>query len=342
MSLREPVGHDAIRAGLKSAAAFAASGGSSQLHHAWLFAGPAGVGKFLTARWWASILKCPELGACGGTCASCRLVAGAVHPDVFETGPAPKDKNAVQSADEEIERKRLVGIDQSRALIQRLTLRPTRPGPRIAIMREAGMMTPEAQNALLKILEEPLGFAVIILVTDNPGAMLPTVRSRCRHLVFGTLSEDEVAAVLVDLGRSEAEARTAAACSHGSVARALDYDDEGLAGRELVLLAYEAARRDPLAIEPLVHALVERKESGYAMSDILEWQLAKVRASLGRRPPEPSEPLGRALDEAAAADPAVLIGEAETIERTIVALSRNANARLVIRDLLLNVRAFRL
>src|SRR5690242_13801722 len=170
--------------------------GDAPLHHACLFARPTGVGKFRVARWWASLLKCPTTGACGGDCESCKIVAQAVHPDVFETGPAPKEKNAVLDANKEVERKKSVGIEQSRELISRLALRPTRPGPRIAILREAGTMTPEAQNALLKLLEEPPGSAVIILVTDNVGSMLQTVRSRCRHLAFGALSEDEVAEAL--------------------------------------------------------------------------------------------------------------------------------------------------
>jgi DNA polymerase-3 subunit delta' len=209
--VREPIGHDSVRATLRALAERHA-GGESALQHAWLFAGPAGVGKFLTARWWASLLKCPQVGLCGPSCESCKLVAGAVHPDVFETGPAPKQKNAVQSADVPIERKKSVGVDESRALLHRLSLRPARPGPRVAIVREAGTMTVEAQNALLKMLEEPPGSAVIVLVTDNVGAMLTTVRSRCRHLSFGSLSIDEVAAALRGRGQSEGEALAAAAC----------------------------------------------------------------------------------------------------------------------------------
>lgn len=324
---------------LRALAEQRAQGRDAPLHHAWLFAGPAGVGKFQVARWWASLLKCPQAGGCNPPCESCRLVAGAVHPDVFETGPAPKEKNAVQTANVVIERKKSVGVDESRALLQRLSLRPVKPGPRVAILREAATMTVEAQNALLKMLEEPPGSAVIVLVTDNVGAMLTTVRSRCRTLAFGALGSDEVATVLRGLGQSAHDASAAAACSRGSVARALAYDADGLADREAVLLAFEAAHRDPLAVEPLVAMLAARKESGYALGDLLEWQLAKVQTSLGRPCEEPSPALARILAETGTERTRALIDEAARIQQTIDAIARNANPRLVIRDLLLNVES---
>jgi DNA polymerase-3 subunit delta' len=335
----EPVGHDAIRAMLRGYAERRTADVGSSLHHAWLFAGPAGVGKFRVARWWASLLKCPEAGACEPRCESCRLVAGGVHPDVFETGPAPKEKNALQTVDVEIERNRTVRIAESRALLQRLALRPTRPGPRVAIVREAGTMEAPAQNAILKLLEEPPGSAVIILVTDNIGSMLTTVRSRCRHLAFGALSEDEVFEALTRLGKEAGEARAAAACARGSVARALTFDAEGLLEREEILLAWENARRDPGAAEPLVQALVARKDSGYALTDILEWQVAKVETHLGRGGHEPSPGLARILEETVALETRTLVDEATRIQQAIDMIARNANAKLVIRDLLMNVRA---
>lgn len=313
------------------------AGSDAALQHAWLFAGPPGVGKFQVARWWASLLKCPKSGHCGPSCESCKLVAGAVHPDVFETGPAPKEKNATQTADGIIERKKSVGVDESRTLLHRLSLRPVKPGPRIAIMREAGTMTIEAQNALLKLLEEPPGSAVIILVTDNIGSMLTTVRSRCRHLSFGALSIDEVATVLRGLGQPDDEA--AAACSRGSVARALAFDEDGLADREALLLGFEDVHRDRLAIEPLVTKMAAHKDSGYALVDLLEWQLAKAKASLGRPVAEPSAELARILAATGPDRTRALLDEAGQIQLAIDAIARNANPRLVIRDLLLNVKA---
>lgn len=339
-AILEPVGHEAIRAMLRG---YAEQRGGAPLHHAWLFAGPTGVGKFRVARWWASVLKCPESGRCGGSCESCRLIAGAVHPDVIETRPPPKKKNVLQRADEEIERKKSFGVDDSRALLQRLSMRATRPGPRIAIVQEAHVMTVEAQNALLKTLEEPPGAAVLILVTDNIGAMLTTVRSRCRHLAFGVLSEDEVVRALQGTGwltwDDEETARAAAACARGSVARAMQFDAEGLADREQLLLAWEAAQTDRMAIEPLVTDLASRKDTGYGLTDILEWQMAKIETALGRRAHEPSAELDRLLETARPEDATAMVERADRIQQAIGMIARNANPKLVIRDLLLNVRA---
>lgn len=331
----EPVGHDAVRAMLRGLAKKSAAG-DAPLHHAWLFAGPPGVGKFRVARWWASLLKCPTVGACGGACESCKLVAQAVHPDVFETGPAPKEKNAVLEANKEIERKKSVGIEQSRELISRLALRPTRPGPRIAILREAATMTPEAQNALLKLLEEPPGSAVIILVTDNVGAMLQTVRSRCRHLAFGTLSTAEVAQVMDREGRVEEQIEYIAGISGGSAARALDFDPSE---REKLLLAWENRGADAVSAELLAQHLLARKDEGYALPELLEWQLTKIGAALGRRDAsDPSEPLARILAASTGKPITKFIEESSQLQRAMGMLARNANARIVIRDLVVNVK----
>jgi len=302
-----------------------AGGSDLGLHHAWLFSGPSGVGKYVVARWWAMLLQCDTTGDCSPPCESCRLIAGGVHPDVVEAAPAP-DKSSI-------------GIDDSRAFARSLALRPSRRGPRVGIIRSADTMTVDAQNAILKLLEEPPGFAVIILVADNASAMLPTVRSRCRHLTFGCLEEREVLEVLRRLGRGDEEAVAAAACSRGSVARALCYDADGLADRETVLLTFEGVIAGTTDIDAMLQTLMARKESGYALGDLLEWQLAKVQRSLGHSRHEPSAALAAILEAATAADARALLDHARRIEWTIGALERNANARLVIRDLLANVRA---
>ena len=98
-------------------------------------------------------------------------------------------------------------------------------------------------------------------------------------------------------------------------------------------------QRDPAAIEPLVAMLAARKDEGYALAELLEWQLAKVHAALGRSVAEPSPQLAVALDQCRGSEPRALIEQAERIQHTIDALARNANAKLVIRDLLMNVRA---
>ncbi|HYC54547.1 MAG TPA: hypothetical protein VEL28_06395 [Candidatus Binatia bacterium] len=323
--LAEPVGHERIRTLLREQARKVAGGSDQGLHHAWLFSGPTGVGKHVTARWWASLLQCDFVGQCHPPCESCRLVAGGVHPDVVLTARAPQKSS--------------IGIDDSRAFARSLSLRPTRRGPRVGIIRDADAMTVDAQNALLKLLEEPPGSCVLVLVADNASAMLATVRSRCRHLPFGALDESDVASVLRTLAWEEGQAQAAAACSRGSVSRALAYDAEGLAEREAVLLAFEGLMDGKVEIDAMLQTMMARKESGYALGDLLEWQLAKVERSLGHVRHEPSPDLAAMLERAGGRDSRALLEHASRIEWTISALDRNANARLVIRDLLANVRA---
>ena len=100
--------------------------------------------------------------------------------------------------------------------------RPFEAERRVYIIDPADELTDEAQDALLKTLEEPPPSAILILVTAYPDTLLPTIQSRCRRLRFGPLAEADVARVLVErAGVDRAAARVLAAASGGSVARAL-------------------------------------------------------------------------------------------------------------------------
>jgi DNA polymerase-3 subunit delta' len=120
-----------------------------------------------------------------------------------------------------------IKIDQVRDAIDRAAYRPFEGRRRVVIVDVADALVGEAQNALLKTLEEPPPSSVFVLVTSRPDLLLPTVRSRGHRLRFGALSESDVAAVLTqDHGFSVADARAAAATSDGSVGRALEENTE--------------------------------------------------------------------------------------------------------------------
>ena len=184
-----------------------------------LFAGPSGVGKWLVARATAQVLNCLEpvrnqtrlpLDACG-TCRACDRLARGVHVDVIFLEP---DERAS------------IKIDVIREVLSRTGYRPFEGNRRVVLIREADTLEPAAQNALLKSLEEPPPGTMFILTTAVPGALLPTVRSRCMRLRFGRLTSAEVAAVLVrDHDRSEAEARDTAPLADGSIGQALALSD---------------------------------------------------------------------------------------------------------------------
>jgi len=149
--------------------------------------------------------------ACG-VCGPCRRIARRVHADVLVVEPG--DSGSIK-------------IDQVRDAIDRAAYRPFEGRRRVVIVDGADALVVEAQNALLKTLEEPPPSSVFVLVTSRPDLLLPTVRSRGHRLRFGALSESDVAAVLTkDHGFGVADARAAAATSDGSIGRALEENTE--------------------------------------------------------------------------------------------------------------------
>ena len=215
-----------------------------------VFSGPAGVGKRLTALALAQALNCEQpilhpdgatgagaapisLDACG-RCAACTRIARGVHADVLRIEPG--DSGAIK-------------VDQVREAIDRTAYRPFEGRRRVVMVDEADALVGEAQNALLKTLEEPPPASVFVLITARPDLLLPTVRSRCQQLRFGPLAPADVAAILVrDHEFAPADAHAAAAAAGGSVGRALaEGGDEAIEARDAAarLLQAAAASRDP-------------------------------------------------------------------------------------------------
>jgi DNA polymerase III subunit delta' len=190
-----------------------------------LFDGPDGTGKHYVAQAVAAVLNCLSpvhdvdgfpLDACQ-TCRSCDRVARRVHTDVIAL--APDERGTIR-------------IDAVREVLERTAFRPFEGRRRVVIIRDADTLQPQAQNALLKSLEEPPPTTIFVLTTAVSGLLLPTVRSRCMRLRLSRLAEADVAAVLVrDHEYSPDAARSAAAIADGSVAQAL-----ALASTDVVLL----------------------------------------------------------------------------------------------------------
>jgi DNA polymerase-3 subunit delta' len=304
-------GHERVVERLAAAAREVAERGTDALAHAMIFAGPAGVGKFQVAAWWATRLKCSQPG-CGSRCRDCVQIATRVHPDVTVLEPE-EDGGSIR-------------IASVRDLIRAMSLRPLRPGPRIAIVRDAHRLTADAQGAMLKLLEEPPGFALLVLVTDNPSALFATLRSRCLMVRFGQLTDADVQAVLEAAGRASEDAAAAAAIAGGSPGRAFTLTAERLADREELIAAYEDLRSgDSADVEKLVVDLVERRKSDRpALAELLDWQMQSIETTLA--------------SNGAPGGCATLLEEAARTLWAIQSLERNGNPKLVIRELLLDVR----
>jgi len=181
-----------------------------RLHHSLLFSGPEAVGKRTVALSVAAALNCPHAAddACC-SCASCQKVDKGIHPDVvFVT----------------LE-KTVIPIDAVRRLRQEASYRPFEGARRVFIVDPADRMSTDAQNALLKTLEEPSAGSAIILVTARPMHLLPTTRSRCQSLAFGTLPAHVLAAELTRRrGLDEESAQRTARIAEGRYGAALTLD----------------------------------------------------------------------------------------------------------------------
>lgn len=153
-----------------------------ELSHAYLFTGPPGVGKGTLARALASALLCQGSPRPCGECRSCRLVASGNHPDLFWVQP-------------ESEAGRLK-VEQVRELQRHLSLTPNMATHRVAVLDRFDQATPSAANALLKTLEEPPDFVVLILLAPDTDSLLPTVVSRCQVVPLRPIPVPQIARAL--------------------------------------------------------------------------------------------------------------------------------------------------
>jgi DNA polymerase-3 subunit delta' len=305
------------------------------------FAGPAGVGKRLTAVAVAQALNCLQgprfqvpgsgfgvgLDACG-TCAVCTRIVRGVHPDVHLVEPG--DTGSIK-------------IDQVRDIVDRSAYRPFEGRRRVVIIDDADALVTPAQHALLKTLEEPPPSSVFILVTARPDVLLPTVRSRCPQLRFRPLAAADIVAVLVAHGHSERDARAVAATADGSVGRALEASaGELVEARDIAqnVLTFASQHREPgRRIEGAKELLGKPGANGAGDRNQLALHL-RAMASLLRD----VEVLATGADDRALANPdvrpvlerlmATYRGERglrafAAIDQALVALERNAGVKIL-------------
>ncbi len=307
---------------------------NDRLAHAYVFSGPEGVGKALTALALAGALLCPmgPMGPMGperpraanlgcGVCPTCRRVVSRSHPDLIILEVLPDKKE--------------ISIDQVRDAQSAVSLRAYEGRKKVLIVNAADRLNSSAANAFLKTLEEPPEDTIIVLVTSQPHLLLPTIRSRCQEVRFRSLSDEIVARFLVERkGLDRARAAMLAAVSAGSLGKAL----AGEPGEA-------AARRDSaidvlarVAAEPLEEraALAESLAKGEGEADaLLEWTDLVVRdllmASAGRADRLVNVDRAEDLERIAERIPtSALLGLAEEIGRARTALRWRGNPRLVL------------
>ena len=201
---------------------------AGRMPHAYIFAGDDGVGKFTTASGWAKMLLCENRQTVGedpvfvdscGTCHSCQMFDAASHPDF-----RPLYKELIRFTEKGKNKTTPVKfpIDVIREfLIDKVSNRPTTGDFVVYVIDEFEKVSNEAQNALLKVLEEPPGYCVIILLCSRLDDLLPTTLSRCQLVRFGSVHESRIVERLAAEGVDKTEAVFWARFSQGSLGRAM-------------------------------------------------------------------------------------------------------------------------
>ena len=293
------LGHEAQVAAIRDAAA------AGKLHHAWLLAGPKGVGKASFARaaalWLLADAAGPKPAGEGFGVSedhpTARLMAAGSHPDFRLLERLPRETTG--------ELARNISIAQVRSLQALFATTPSLSHRRVVVLDSIDDLERAAANALLKNLEEPPADTIFFLVSHAPGRLLPTIRSRCRLLRFSPLDDAAMTSVLrrelPEASAAEIEALVAA--GQGAPGEALRFAGLDIAGLDSAL-AKIAATGDPFNAErgalarafgsksaqPRYEALLERapafiastakQRSGGALAEAIEaWEAARELSS---------------------------------------------------------------
>ncbi len=304
---------------------------SGRIPHAFLFAGPDGVGKQMLAARFARLLLCEKPAkiepiadekrrtkddfqwkdACG-RCEDCVLMASGNHPDfrLIHRGLAKfHPERRIQKS-----RSAELVIDVIRHfLLAQIGQRPARGRAKVFVISEAERLNPESQNAMLKTLEEPPGDSYLILIARSADRMLPTIRSRCQAITFRALPTDFVTERLAAAHNvPTADARYLAELSEGRLGVAIKFAAQGLAKQRLrACEILQAIGRDPLALNKAIKELAEAIPNARADDEPETTDAESTRSGIRTALAMLSGALRDALRVASGAPPAAHVGAGE-------------------------------
>lgn len=252
MGFEKIIGHDKIINYLKTAII------QEKLAHAYIFEGQAGIGKGITALEFIKGINCKSHINNGcDSCSSCVKIKNDNHPDINIM--EPQGKSIKNKQIEEFQREILI--------------RPYESNKKAFIIKQADTMTVSAQNRILKILEEPPEYGIIIFISENSGHLLPTIKSRCQLLKFNRLANIDIEKYLMEhYELNYEEAKILSAFSNGSLSKAIElYTSEEFKNRRetMIDIIDEVLRGDKLKLIDYVSFFESNKEIIWEILDFI-------------------------------------------------------------------------
>lgn len=282
--------------------------------HAYLFYGPPGVGKYKTAIVFAQLLNCPspkeEAEPCG-SCLSCRKISSGNHPDIMVVKP---DGASLK-------------IEQIRALQEKVYFKCYEGQFKVIMIDEAHLMTTEAANSLLKVLEEPPAETIFILLADAPDKLPVTIQSRCQPLSFAYLDEAVLKKILLEQGK---EAPPSLALAQGSISKALEmvdnanYQEYWRQGQELFLAIKNGGYQEIFSWAEKLDKTKDRKH----VDIILDYLLVRYRDKI----------VQLNLDSISGPELAGCFEAIEETNKAVYYLANKANCRLTLDVLFIKLK----
>ena len=223
---------------------------SKNLVHSYMFVGPEGIGKKLFAKELAKIILCDNDNSPCNDCSSCIKFNSGNHPDftIVDT----EDGKSIK-------------INQIRLLQEEIAQKPIISSHKVYIVNDCDLMTVEAQNCLLKTLEEPPEYATIILVLSNENKLLSTIKSRCTKIVFNKLSDEELT-TYANRHNIEVDYTLLSICS-GSISNLINLKDNVEAYHALDIIINNFSIKDIVDIWNESEILYKSKDTIYNLLD---------------------------------------------------------------------------
>jgi len=227
---------------------------SGRVSHAYIFEGESGMGKKTVAKAFATQLVCENKTGCG-TCPHCRLALSGNHPDIITVTPT--------------DGKQTISVDNIRALYESVMMKPHSADKKVIIIPASERLGAPAQNALLKMLEEPPSYVVFILLASNSNFFLDTVLSRSLKVTLEPYSDSEIRGILNANGFSEVP-DAIISCSGGNPGKALSLLSGGifLSLRKELAEKFDLFFADGPEMFELISYIEENKDSADDIFDI--------------------------------------------------------------------------